>query len=233
MNNNAGNTLNFSDLFRSDFLQNAVSNFSVLDLALTLFISFLIGLFIYTIYKKTFNGVMYSRNFNVSLVSLAMITTLVIMAISSNIILSLGMVGALSIVRFRTAIKDPIDIVYLFWAIAAGIVTGAGLYLLAIFGSLLVGIMLIAFTYKTSTEIPYMLVASCGSAEAEQRFLNVLAIKVKRMNVRSKAVRSGQDIELTVEVRLKNEDTDFVNELAAMEEINDLVLVSYNGELAV
>jgi uncharacterized membrane protein YhiD involved in acid resistance len=233
MNNNAGNTLNFSDLFKSDFLQNAVSNFSVLDLALTLFISFLIGLFIYTIYKKTFNGVMYSRNFNVSLVSLAMITTLVIMAISSNIILSLGMVGALSIVRFRTAIKDPIDIVYLFWAIAAGIVTGAGLYLLAIFGSLLVGIMLIAFTYKTSTEIPYMLVASCGSAEAEQRFLNVLAIKVKRMNVRSKAVRSGQDIELTVEVRLKNEDTDFVNELAAMEEINDLVLVSYNGELAV
>lgn len=233
MNNNAGNTLNFSDLFKSDFLQNAVSNFSVLDLALTLFISFLIGLFIYTIYKKTFNGVMYSRNFNVSLVSLAMITTLVIMAISSNIILSLGMVGALSIVRFRTAIKDPIDIVYLFWAIAAGIVTGAGLYLLAILGSLLVGIMLLAFTYKTSTEIPYMLVANCSSNEAEKRFLNVLTEQVKRINVRSKAVRGGQDIELTVEVRLKNEDTDFVNELAAMEGVNDLVLVSYNGELAV
>lgn len=233
MNNDSGVTFNFSDLFKNNFLENAVSNFSVLDVSLTLLISFLIGLFIYTVYKKTFNGVMYSKNFNVSLVSLAMITTLVIMAISSNIILSLGMVGALSIVRFRTAIKDPMDIVFLFWAIAAGIVSGAGLYLLAIFGSLLIGIMLIAFTNKTSTEIPYMLVANCSSTAVEKRLLNVLAEQVKRMNIKSKAVRGGQGIELTIEVRLKSKDTDFVNDLATMEGVNDLVLVSYNGELAV
>lgn len=231
--NNAGNTFNFSDLFKNNVLESAVTNFSVVDVALSLMISFLLGLFIYAIYKKTFNGVMYSKNFNVSLVAMSLITTLIIMGITSNIVISLGMVGALSIVRFRTAVKDPIDIVYLFWAIAAGIVTGAGQYLLAIFGSIVVGIMLIAFTYKSSGEIPYMVVVNCEDSAAEKRLLDKLVQKVKRMNIRSKAIRSGQGIELTVEVRLKSDNTDFINELSTLGGISDVVLVSYNGELAV
>ncbi|WP_018306258.1 DUF4956 domain-containing protein [Desulfitobacterium hafniense] len=230
---NNGNTFNFSDLFKNNALENAVSQFSVVDVSLSLLISFLIGLFIYAVYKKTFNGVMYSKNFNISLVAMAMITTLIIMGVTSNIVISLGMVGALSIVRFRTAVKDPIDIVYLFWAIAAGIVTGAGQYLLGILGSIVVGVMLILFTYKSTAEIPYMVVAHCQDSFAEKRLLETLSRHVKRYNIRSKAVRSGQGIELTVEVRLKEDNTDFVNELAVLEGVGDVVLVSYNGELAV
>jgi uncharacterized membrane protein YhiD involved in acid resistance len=231
--NNAGNTFNFSDIFKNNFLEKAVTDFSLVDVALTLFISFLIGVFIYAVYQKTFNGVMYSKNFNISLVGMSMITTLIIMGVTSNIVLSLGMVGALSIVRFRTAIKDPIDIVYLFWAIAAGIVTGAGQYLLAILGSIVVGLMLIVFTRKSIREIPYMVVVSCNNETAEKTLLRVLQEYVKKMNIKSKAVRGGQEIELTIEVRLKNESTAFVNELSRLEGINDVVLVSYNGELAV
>lgn len=232
MNNNAG-TFNFSDLFKNNYLQNAVTQFSVVDVAITLLISFLIGLFIYTVYRKTFNGVIYSKNFNISLVAMAMITTLVIMGVTSNIVLSLGMVGALSIVRFRTAVKDPIDVVFIFWAIASGIVTGAGLYLLAIFGSVIIGLMLVIFTSKTINEIPYMLVVSCRDSNAEKTLLGALAQQVKRMKVKSKTVRTGQGIELTIEVRIKNDTTDFINDLSALDGINDVVLVSYNGELAV
>lgn len=231
--NNQGNVFNFSDIFRNNFLENAVTSFSLVDVAVTLLISFLLGLFIYAVYKKTFNGVMYSKNFNVSLVAMSMITTLIIMGVMSNIVLSLGMVGALSIVRFRTAVKDPIDIVYLFWAIAVGIVTGAGLYLLAITGSLVVGLMLILFTSKTMSEIPYMFVVNCSNQAAEKELLEQLRSFVKRLNIKSKAVRAGQGIELTVEVRLKNDNTDFVNQLSAIDGVNDVVLVSYNGELAV
>jgi uncharacterized membrane protein YhiD involved in acid resistance len=231
--NNVNDTLTFQDIFKNSFLENAVTDFSLVNVAVTLLISFLLGVFIYAVYKKTFNGVMYSKNFNISLVGMSMITTLIIMGVTTNIVLSLGMVGALSIVRFRTAIKDPIDIVYLFWAIAAGIVTGAGQYLLAIIGSLVVGLMLIIFTRKTVTEIPYMVVVGCSDAAAEEKLLSVLTEHVKRLSVKSKAVRGGQGIELTVEVRLKNENTDFVNQLAALEGVSDVVLVSYNGELAI
>lgn len=231
MNNT--NTFTFADIFKNSFLQNATTNFSIVDVAVTLLISFLLGLFIYAVYKKTFNGVMYSKNFNISLVGMAMITTLIIMGVTSNIVLSLGMVGALSIVRFRTAIKDPIDILYLFWAIAAGIVTGAGQYLLAIFGTVVVGIMLIVFTHKAVSEIPYMLVANCRDASSEKTLLSALSASVKKMKIKTKAVRGGQGIELTIEIRLKDEKTDFVNDLSCLDGVNDVVLVSYNGELAV
>ncbi len=231
--NNTSNVFSFSDIFKNKFLENAVSNFSLVDVALTLLISFVLGLFIYAVYKRTFNGVMYSKNFNVSLVAMAMITTLIIMGVTSNIVLSLGMVGALSIVRFRTAVKDSIDIVFIFWAIAAGIVTGAGLYLLAIIGSLVIGLMLIVFTSKTMSEIPYMFVVNCDTTAAERLLLAKLAGYVKRMSVKSKAVRAGQGIELTVEVRLQDDNTDFVNQLATIEGVTDIALVNYHGELAV
>lgn len=226
-------TFNFADIFKNNVLEQAVTSFSLVDVAVSLMISFLLGLFIYAIYKKTFSGVMYSRNFNISLVAMSMITTLIIMGVTSNIVLSLGMVGALSIVRFRTAIKDPIDIVYLFWAVAAGIVTGAGQFLLGITGSLVLGVMLIIFTNKSVREIPYMFVVNCSDSESEKLVLSELGEYVKRMNIKSKAIRAGQGIELTIEVRLKNDDTDFVNQLSTINGVNDIVMVSYNGELAI
>ena len=230
--NNVNDTLTFQDIFKNSFLENAVTDFSLVNVAVTLLISFLLGVLSMLCIKDLQWSYVF-QNFNISLVGMSMITTLIIMGVTTNIVLSLGMVGALSIVRFRTAIKDPIDIVYLFWAIAAGIVTGAGQYLLAIIGSLVVGLMLIIFTRKTVTEIPYMVVVGCSDAAAEEKLLSVLTEHVKRLSVKSKAVRGGQGIELTVEVRLKNENTDFVNQLAALEGVSDVVLVSYNGELAI
>ncbi|UWG97652.1 DUF4956 domain-containing protein [Dehalobacter sp. DCM] len=226
-------TFTFSDIFKNSFMENATTNFSIVDVFITLVISFFLGLFIYTVYKKTFNGVMYSRNFNVSLIGMSMITTLIIMGVTSNIVLSLGMVGALSIVRFRSAIKDPMDIVFIFWAIAAGIVSGAGQYFLAVIGSIIIGVMLISFTRKASGEIPYMIVVNCSDSQAEMVLTKSLSGYVKRMKVKSKAVRGGQGIELTFEIRLHKDNTDFVNDLAEIDGVNDVVLVSYNGELAV
>ena len=118
--------MTFNDIFKSSFLED-VSAFQPLDMIIALALSLVLGLFIFMVYKRTFNGVMYSQVFGLSLIAMCMITTLVILAISSNVVLSLGMVGALSIVRFRTAVKDPMDIVYLFWSIASGIVLGAGM----------------------------------------------------------------------------------------------------------
>ena len=141
--------MTFSDIFKSSFLEN-VTSVSLLDMALALLLSFAVGLFIFFIYKKTYAGVMYSSSFGVTLVALTMISTLVILAVTSNVVLSLGMVGALSIVRFRSAIKEPLDIAFLFWSIAAGIVLAAGMIPLAVFGSVIIGIVLLIFANRRS-----------------------------------------------------------------------------------
>ncbi|MBP7401108.1 MAG: DUF4956 domain-containing protein [Clostridia bacterium] len=224
-------TFNFSDIFKSKFLENATTNFSVVDTLLSLGLSFLIGLFIFLVYKKTFNGVMYARNFNLSLVALSMVTSLVISAVTSNVVLSLGMVGALSIVRFRTAIKDPMDIVYLFWAIAAGIVTGAGLYLLAISGSLILGGVLFLFSSAKQGEDPYVLVASLSRADAEDGLMEILGRSVRRQKTKCKAVYPDGRVELTIEVRFAGR-TDFIGSIAAVPGVESVSLVSYSGELS-
>lgn len=176
----------------------------------------------------TFNGVMYSAGFGVSLVALTLITTLVILAVTSNVVLSLGMVGALSIVRFRTAIKEPLDIAYLFWSIAAGIVLGAGLVPLAVFGSLFIGLVLIVFVNKKPTDHPYIMIVSCNS-EAEKEVLDTMKVNVKKQVLKSKTV-SREGIEMTLEVRLKGDNSDFVNEIANLQGVENAVLVSYNGD---
>ena len=149
--------MTFNDIFKSSFLEN-VSSISILDMALALMLAFGVGLFIFLIYKKTYAGVMYSSSFGVTLVALTMITTLVILAVTSNVVLSLGMVGALSIVRFRTAIKEPLDIAFLFWAIAVGIVLAAGMIPLAVFGSLFIGIIILLFANRRDMTNPFIVV---------------------------------------------------------------------------
>lgn len=147
--------LTFNDIFKSSFLEQ-IDSFAPLDMVIALALAFALGLFILLIYRKTFSGVMYSASFGLSLMALTLITTLVIMAVTSNVVLSLGMVGALSIVRFRAAIKEPMDIAFLFWAIAAGIVLGAGLLPLAVFGSLFIGVILLVFANRRSGYTPYL-----------------------------------------------------------------------------
>ena len=198
-------------------------------MALALLLSFGLGMFIFLVYKKTFSGVMYSSSFGVTLVALTMITTLVILAVTSNVVLSLGMVGALSIVRFRTAIKEPLDIAFLFWAIAAGIVLAAGLIPLAVAGSVCVGAVLLALVNRKSHLNPYIMVLRCEGGESETAARSCLERSVKRLVVKSKTVQAGE-VELQLELRLLGEDTGFVNTLASMEGVRSAALVSYNGD---
>lgn len=220
--------MTFNDIFQSNFLDN-INSVTMFDMVLSLSLSFGMGLFIFLVYKKTYAGVMYSSNFGVTLVALTMISTLVILAVTSNVVLSLGMVGALSIVRFRTAIKDPLDIAFLFWSIAVGIVLAAGMIPLAVFGSVFIGAVFIIFVNKTTHQNPYMVVLSCDGQESEERATDYLEDQVKRSVVKSKTVRKGC-VEMNIEVRLLDEDTSFVNALSDMEGVHGATLVSFNGE---
>lgn len=220
--------MNFSDIFKSSFLEN-IGSVSILDMIVALVLSFGIGMFIFLVYKKTYTGVMYSSSFGVTLIALSMITTTVILAVTSNVVLSLGMVGALSIVRFRTAIKEPLDIAFLFWSIAVGIVLAAGMIPLAVIGSVVIGVILLVFVNKKSHCNPYIIMVSCVNHEAETAVRNFLETETNRCVVKSKTAQKG-NIELNMEVRLKSDNTDFVNIISNMNGVISAVLVSYNGE---
>ena len=220
--------MNFNDVFKSSFLEN-VSAVSLVDMGIALMLAFCLGLYIFLVYKKTFQGVMYSSSFGVTLIALTMITTLVILAVTSNVVLSLGMVGALSIVRFRTAIKEPLDIAFLFWSIAAGIVLAAGMIPLAVVGSIVIGLVLLIFVNKKSHVHPYILVLECDGQDSENRAKEFLRPYVTKSVVKSKTARAGS-VEMNLEVRLKEDNTDFVTDLSELAGVRSAVLVSYNGD---
>ncbi len=217
----------FKDIFKSSFLENSTS-VSILDMLIAMALAFGLGMFIFLVYKKTYQGVMYSSSFGTTLVALTMITTTIILAISSNVVLSLGMVGALSIVRFRTAIKEPLDIAFLFWSIAVGIVLAAGMIPLAVFSSVIIGILLIVLVNKKSHCNPYIIVLSCIDDTSEKEALDFLNNNVQKCIVKSKTVNKGL-IELNLEVRLENDNTDFINILSDINGVSNAALVSYNG----
>ncbi len=227
--NTTTKTLHFSDIFKSSFIEK-IGSISALDMVIALGLAFILGLFIMTVYKKTFKGVMYSSSFGVALMSLTLITTLIILAVTSNVVLSLGMVGALSIVRFRSAIKEPIEIAFLFWAISGGIVLGAGLIPLAIFGSIFIGIVMVLFVNKKSNETPYIVVVNYEDDNSEKDVLAVINKKVQKYLIKSKTASRHNGIELTVEIRLKEATTDFLNEVSKIEGVSNVVMVSYNGD---
>lgn len=220
--------MTFNDIFKSSFLE-SVTEFSVIDTVIGMAFALVIGLFIFIVYKKTFNGVMYSTGFAMTLVGLSLVTTLVIMAVTSNVVLSLGMVGALSIVRFRAAIKEPMEIVYLFWSIAAGIVIGAGMIPLAVIGSAVIGVILVVFANRNLHETPYILILNCLDEKAEDAALHLIQTSTARFLIKSKTI-NAQGIELTAEIRLKDATTTFVNRISALDGISNATLVSYNGE---
>lgn len=220
--------MSFNDIFKSSFLEN-IADVSILDMALALALAFGIGLFIFLVYKKTYQGVMYSSGFGTTLIALTMITTVVILAVTSNVVLSLGMVGALSIVRFRTAIKEPLDIAFLFWSIAVGIVLAAGMIPLAVIGSVIIGVILLVFVNKKSHCNPYIVVLSCTDSNAEKQALGYLESRVQKCEIKGKTAGNGS-VELNLEIRMKDDNTDFINALSEMAGVNSAVLVSYNGE---
>lgn len=222
-------TNTFTDIIKSSVIDNFVSDISISKMLITLGVAFLIGYFIYLLYKRVFSGVLYSKSFNVSLMGMTMITATVIIAINSNLVLSLGMVGALSIVRFRTPIKDPTDLIFLFWAAVAGIVTGAGFFTLAIVGSIIIGLILFLFIKHSSIETPYLLVINCDGDESEREVHNHITKSVKRYNVKQKTV-SANNIELTLELHLDDKVGGFVNTVSDLKGVKNALLISYSGD---
>ena len=220
--------MTFNDIFKSSFLEN-ITAVTVLDMVLTLVLAFGIGIFIFFVYKKTSRGVMYSSSFGVTLIALTMITSQVILAVTSNVVLSLGMVGALSIVRFRTAIKEPLDIAFLFWSIAVGIILAAGMIPLAVIGSVVIGVILLFFVNKKSHKNPFIVVLACDNHDAESRALDYINSQTERCVVKSKTAQENL-VEINMEVRLKDENTDFINALSALSGVKSAALVSYNGD---
>ena len=216
-----------------DFLQefmnptNAFQDITVERVLLSLIVTFGVTLFIFFMYRKTFRGVLYTRNFNVGLVLTGLVVNLVVLPISSSIALSLGMVGALSIVRFRTAIKDPADIVFTFWVIAVGIINGAGLYMIAIVGTPVIAVFLFVLSRANfRSNDPYLLVVNYSS-EAEEEVQKA----VPKHKLRSRTVTPA-GVELILEVRMKTKDAPQVDELMKIKGVNNAALVSYNADVA-
>ena len=220
----------FTDIIKNSFLEET-ADFSIAAASVSLLSALFIGLFIFFIYKKTYDGVMYSKPFNTSLVLLSVLTTFVILAVTSNVVLSLGMVGALSIVRFRTAIKEPLDLVFLFWSISVGIILGAGLYSLAFLGSAFITVILLVLTGKVDSSAPYILMLQLENENAELQATEIIKNRFGKVIVKSKSITDGQP-ELIYEVKVKNNETSFMNELSAIEGVQNATLVSYNGNQA-
>jgi uncharacterized membrane protein YhiD involved in acid resistance len=219
----------FTDIIKNSVVDNFTASIDFSKVTITMCISFLLGFFIYLLYKRIFSGVLYSKSFNISLIGMTMVTSMVIIAVNSNLVLSLGMVGALSIVRFRTPIKDPTDLIFLFWAAAVGIVTGAGFYSLALAASILIGLVMFIFIKKASFETPYLLVVNCDDNDSEEHVMKAVQSEAKRYNVKQKTVSKG-NVELTLEVRVKEKESQFVNRVSAIEGVKNAVLISYSGD---
>ena len=226
---NTYQALSFIDIIKKSVLSNFASDISITNTLITMSMAFLIGFFIFLLYKQIFSGVLYSKSFNVTLIGITMVTAMIIIAINSNLILSLGMVGALSIVRFRTPIKDPTDLIFIFWGAAAGIVVGAGFYSLAVIASVMIGIVMFIFIKKSSFETPYLLVVNCDGDDSEKHVLSLINSHTKRNNLKQKNV-SKDNIELTLEVRVKEKESSFVNQISAIVGVKNAVLISYSGD---
>ena len=220
--------MTFQDIFKSGFLD-SFQSFSLADIVISLAAAFFIGLFIFYVYQKTYSGVLYSRSFNVSLVAILLVTTLVICGVTSNVVLSLGMVGALSIVRFRTAVKDPMDLVFLFWAIAEGILCGAALLPLALLGCPVIGVFLLVFANRQQKDNPNLIIIRLEDMEREGEIAAFMRKQVKKMLLKSKTVTGGAGTELIYEIRPVDGDSRFVNTISKMEGVESAVMVSYDG----
>ena len=219
--------MTFNDIFKSSFLEE-IGSFSILDMVIALALAFAMGLFINFIYCKTFRGVMFSKTFGVALMALTMITTLVILAVTSNVVLSLGMVGALSIVRFRTAVKEPLDTCYMFWAITMGILLGAKQYAIALVVAVGIGVILIFLSYVHFRHPNAYLLVIHYDEGAEPDIEAELRRGTHFRRMRSKTVTRG-GAEMTVEIRLGNR-SDIVGHMLDIKGVHDATLVACQNE---
>ena len=206
---------------------NAFTQYDAPKLAVALLAALALGILIYLVYRKFYTGVVYSRSFAVTLVGMCVLTCMVTLAISTNVVISLGMVGALSIVRFRTAVKDPLDLLYLFWSITTGITAGAGMYALGLVTAAVMIVMICLFSHWQAKGRVYIAVIHYAGAEAGDNIVRALG-RIKYV-VKSKTMR-GENTEMAVEVFCKGSDMEFADRIRAVEGVQDVTLIQYNGE---
>lgn len=218
--------MTFQDIFKKTFLEN-VQNLSLPTAALSLLAALLFGLAIFLTYRLTFSGVIYSKNFNVSLIAVTVITSVIVITLSTNIVLSLGMVGALSIVRFRTAIKEPLDVVFLFWAITMGIVCGAGLFAFALMTAVVVALVFFLMRWIKDKDMQYVIVISFKK-DAYAQIQELLS--QTRYVLRSRTILQ-EDMELILEIDVKTDKNAFINRLSEIENVEKVALVNYKSGL--
>lgn len=214
-------------ILESDTYNQAIGLSTIAAIAVNLLLALIMGLVIYRIYRRFYRGVVYSKNYAMSLIGMTVLTCMVTLAISTNIIISLGMVGALSIVRFRTAIKEPLDLMYMFWAITCGIALGASMYILVAAAALIMYVLLLVFDKCSGSRGAYILVVHYRGDEAGDEIIRELR-NVKH-NVRSRILR-GEDSEMTVQLKCRNKNMAFVENIRSLTDVSDVALLDYNGE---
>ncbi len=226
----------FADVLQKSFIamsMGGTDRITTLNILINVSMSFLVGMFIFYIYKKTYQGVLYQRSFNISLVLASAVTALVIMTISGNLILSLGMVGALSIVRFRTPVKDSMDLIFLFWAISSGIANGVGYYNISIVGSIMIAIFLLVLTRPgKGIADTFLLVIQLSNAADEKTIFEQIQKHAERLSIKSKSI-SEYGTEITMELRVSSSsDTDFINQLQNDGKVTRATLVAYDQDMS-
>ena len=222
--------MGFKDVFKKSFLEGFNGmDITTAKIAATLFVTALLALYIFAIYRLVTRKVFYSKNFNIALAALSLITAAIILAMQSNLVISLGMVGALSIVRFRTAIKDPMDLVFLFWSISIGIICGAGLYEVALVTSVAVTVFILVLDMIPVSRAPMMLVVNSSKMDDEQTVLDVVGKYAKSYKVKSRSLSKGR-LDMVVELRVKDE-SGLVSEVAALDGMIGASLIAHDGEV--
>ena len=220
--------MSVQDFIKKSILESgAYDGVTIINAALGLLTALVMGALIYFIYRKFYTGVIFSRSFAVTLIGMTVLTAMVTLAISSNVVISLGMVGALSIVRFRTAVKDPLDLLYLFWAITTGITSGAQMYVLVFAAAVVMIIMIMIFHHKQQKGKIYILVVHYEGDNAGDEVIRALG-KIKYF-IKSKTLRK-EKTEMAIEVFCKNNDTFFMEKIREINGMLDSTLIQYNGE---
>ena len=222
--------MGFKDVFKKSFLEGFTSmDITTAKIVATLFVSALLALYVFAIYRLVTRKVFYSKNFNISLAAMSIITAAIILAMQSNLVISLGMVGALSIVRFRTAIKDPMDLVFMFWSISIGIICGAGLYEVALVTSVAVTVFILALDMIPVSKAPMMLVINSSQMDGEQQILDIVGKYTKSYKVKSRNLSKGR-LDLVIELKVKEESA-LVSEVAALDGMISASMISHDGEV--
>lgn len=220
--------MSFVDIIKKSVISEFTGTISVDKILLSLIVAFIIGVFIVYIYKKTYSGVVYSKSFSLCIILLGMVTAMVIRTISSNLALSLGMVGALSIVRFRTAIKEPTDTVFMFWSITAGIMTGAGLYIVAIIASLGIGLLyFVGYMMGFKAKHQYLFIIKYDAA-IDNSIMHLLK-KLPKTKLKSKSLTKKM-VELTFELELKEDDTSILTKIKGIDGVDSVSVISYQND---